>query len=175
MVDTVLAQMQLDFQEKTPLAEQIRLEIAQLIDNRELLPGDQLPTVRQMALQLNVNFNTVARAYRWLDEAGQIITRQGRGTFVTEKPARVIEGEEKTQAAEILLSALVDRLIADAMRMGLSWDEIIATILDKSPQEPEIWIAPSIERTAPRKRFHPRGRHAAQTAARKRRRLSHAR
>jgi GntR family transcriptional regulator len=65
------------------IAEQIRLRIAR----GELKTGDQLPTVRQLAADLRVNFNTVARAYRRLDESGLISTQHGRGTYVWETPS----------------------------------------------------------------------------------------
>jgi len=66
----------------TQIVEQIRLRVA----SGQLRPGDQLPTVRQLATELRVNFNTVARAYRQLDEAGLISTQRGRGTYIWEPP-----------------------------------------------------------------------------------------
>ncbi len=66
-----------------PLAEQIRLGIRQAIAAAELAPGDPLPAVRQLANDLGVNFNTVARAYRELEQEGLVISRRGRGTVVT--------------------------------------------------------------------------------------------
>ncbi len=55
-----------------------------MIIRGDLKPEDQLPTVRHLARELKVNFNTVARAYRLLDEAGVISTQQGRGTYIME-------------------------------------------------------------------------------------------
>ena len=64
--------LHIDLQGQTPAYLQIMLQIQSLILREELLPGDQLPTVRQLASDLSINFNTVARAYRMLDQAGLI-------------------------------------------------------------------------------------------------------
>ena len=87
------------------------LQIQSLILREELLPGDQLPTVRQMAAELSINFNTVARAYRMLDQAGLITTQQGRGTYVltgtrTHKKLREETLEELTKQYLLEVSQL---------------------------------------------------------------------
>jgi len=85
-----------------------------------LKPGDQLPTVRALAEELRVNFNTVARAYRILDEARIISTQQGRGTYITEiPPPRVTERLRRES-----LEALTQRYISEAMRLEFSKHEI---------------------------------------------------
>jgi GntR family transcriptional regulator len=70
----------LDFRSGVPVYVQLVEQVLQYLSSGSLKPGDQLPTVRQMAAALRVNFNTVARAYRMLDEAGLISTQQSRGT-----------------------------------------------------------------------------------------------
>jgi GntR family transcriptional regulator len=77
----------LDFRSGVPVYVQLVEQVLQYLSNGSLKPGDQLPTVRQMAAELRVNFNTVARAYRKLDEAGLISTQQGRGTYIVDQPA----------------------------------------------------------------------------------------
>jgi len=72
----------LDFRSKEPIYRQIVNQIQDRLGSGELAPGQQLPTVRQLAAELGVNFNTVARAYRLLDEQGVISTQHGRGTYV---------------------------------------------------------------------------------------------
>ncbi len=79
--------LQLDLHSGLPIYIQIIDQIKQQIANRSLKPGDQLPTVRALAQELRINFNTVARAYRLLDEAGIISTQQGRGTYIMEEAA----------------------------------------------------------------------------------------
>jgi GntR family transcriptional regulator len=92
-----------------------------------LKPGDQLPTVRALAEELRVNFNTVARAYRMLDEARIISTQQGRGTYITEiPPPRVTEKLRKES-----LEALAQRFISEAMRLEFSKTEISRMVRDQ--------------------------------------------
>ena len=75
-------QLELDFRSGDPIYEQLANHVRHQIATGKLKPGDQLPTVRQVAADLRVNFNTVARAYRKLDEAGMISTQHGRGTYL---------------------------------------------------------------------------------------------
>ena len=77
--------IQLDFRSKEPLSQQLQHQIQKLIEQNVLMPDTQLPAVRSMAEVLQVNFNTVARAYRALDEAGWLSTQRGRGTYILEK------------------------------------------------------------------------------------------
>ena len=79
--------IRIDFRSEQPIYLQIVEQVRDLVANGDLVPGDQLPTVRQMATDLRVNFNTVARAYRILDESGLISTQHGRGTYVWEIPS----------------------------------------------------------------------------------------
>ncbi len=78
-------EIQVDFRSEQPIYLQIVEQVQRQIHDGKLLPGDQLPTVRQLATDLRVNFNTVARAYRLLDESGLISTQLGRGTYVWEQ------------------------------------------------------------------------------------------
>jgi GntR family transcriptional regulator len=112
--------MGLDFRSKVPIYLQIIEAIKQRIASGVLAPGDQLPTVRQMAADLRVNFNTVARAYRLLDEAGVISTQQGRGTYV-------LESVERERAGKIRRAALDDMIrstLADAASLGYQPKEV---------------------------------------------------
>ncbi len=74
----------IDFTTHVPIYMQLMEQVKHAIAVGELLPGDQLPTVRQLAADLRVNFNTIARSYRMLDEEGIISTQHGRGTFILE-------------------------------------------------------------------------------------------
>ena len=78
--------LHIDFRSGLPIYIQIMNQIEQQVSGGMLKPGDQLPTVRALASELRVNFNTVARAYRLLDETGVISTQQGRGTYILVKP-----------------------------------------------------------------------------------------
>jgi len=111
--------IQIDFRSGTPIYIQIMEQIRSLVSSGDLKEGDQLPTVRQLATDLRINFNTVARAYRMLDEARLISTQKGRGTYIWEAP-----GEETiAQLRQESLQALSERFLAQARKMGYGPDE----------------------------------------------------
>jgi GntR family transcriptional regulator len=112
--------IELDFRSHVPIYVQIVERIKHLIATETIRPGDQLPTVRQLAADLRVNFNTIARAYRMLDEAEIISTQQGRGTYVLE-PMNPETASELRQAA---LAELSKSYLREAQRMGFDPDEI---------------------------------------------------
>ena len=118
--------LQLDFHSGLPIYTQIVNQIQSQLVNGILKPGDQLPTVRALASELRVNFNTVARAYRILDEARIISTQQGRGTYITEIPQP--EVTEKLRKAS--LSELTQRYISEAYRLGFSEREVSQIVRD---------------------------------------------
>ena len=112
--------LQIDFRSGLPIYTQIVNQVQAQVVGGVLKPGDQLPTVRALAEELRVNFNTVARAYRILDEARIISTQQGRGTYITEiPPPRVTEKLRRES-----LEALTQRYISEAMWLDFSTSEI---------------------------------------------------
>ena len=112
--------IQIDFRSGGPIYLQIVEQVQQMIAQGELKKGEQLPTVRQLATDLRVNFNTVARAYRLLDEAGLISTQQGRGTYIWEAPPE----EAMQQLRQTGLYEMVQHVLEEAERMGYSIEEI---------------------------------------------------
>lgn len=112
----------LDFRSGVPIYTQIVEQVEARVMSGALRPGDQLPTVRQLASELRVNFNTVARAYRILDEAGLISTQQGRGTYILEQPS---PGAADALRHEVL-AGLTRRWLADLARLGYSPAEAAA-------------------------------------------------
>jgi GntR family transcriptional regulator len=112
--------LQVDLRSGLPIYLQIIEQIKEQIGAETLKPGEQLPTVRALAQELRVNFNTVARAYRMLDESGIISTQQGRGTYITEKPPPELADKLKEEA----LAVLARRYIREALRLGFSADEM---------------------------------------------------
>jgi GntR family transcriptional regulator len=119
--------IRLDFRSGTPIYTQIVEQVKQQVISGELKPGDQLPTVRALALELRVNFNTVARAYRLLDEAGIISTQQGRGTYILEVPPPERTEKLRKQALEVLTRDY----LKEALRLGCSQDEIIESLKEQ--------------------------------------------
>jgi len=110
----------LDFRSETALFTQIIEQVQSRVLSGELKPGDQLPTVRQLAAELRINFNTVARAYRILDELGLISTQQGRGTYIWEPGSMEEQSEHRRRALE----QLTIHFLKDAAAMGFTVDEI---------------------------------------------------
>lgn len=121
----------LDFRSGVPIYAQIVEQIQNLVLSGQLTPGDQLPTVRQLALDLRVNFNTVARAYRLLDEAGLISTQQGRGTYILEQPSP----DAAAALRHEVLAALTRRWLAEAARLGYAPAEAAA----EAARQIEAW------------------------------------
>lgn len=111
----------LDYRSGAPIYVQIVEQVRQRVSTGELRPGDQLPTVRQMATDLRVNFNTVARAYRLLDEAGLISTQQGRGTYIWEGPTEETLKQLKKKSLEELARNYLD----EASRLGYSLEDAL--------------------------------------------------
>lgn len=119
--------LQIDFRSGLPIYTQIVNQVEAQIGGGLLKPGDQLPTVRALAEELRVNFNTVARAYRILDEARIISTQQGRGTFITEIPPPHVSEKLRRETLE----ALTQRYIGEAMRLEFSKSEIRQMVSDQ--------------------------------------------
>jgi GntR family transcriptional regulator len=113
--------LEIDFRSGIPIYLQVVDRIKEMITNGRLKLGDQLPTVRSLALELRVNFNTIARAYRILDEADIISTQQGRGTYILDVPPLEVSEAMRQTAFE----ALTDRYLADAIRLKFSPEEIL--------------------------------------------------
>ncbi|MBN2386355.1 MAG: GntR family transcriptional regulator [Anaerolineales bacterium] len=116
--------LELDFRSGIPIYLQVVDRIKEMIADGRLEPGNQLPTVRALAFALRINFNTVARAYRILDESGIISTQQGRGTYIMETPQPEVSMALRREVVE----ALTERYLADVFRLGLDPEEILRTI-----------------------------------------------
>ncbi|HAV76507.1 MAG TPA: GntR family transcriptional regulator [Anaerolineae bacterium] len=119
--------LQIDFRSGLPIYTQIVNQVQTQVVNGTLKPGDQLPTVRALAEELRVNFNTVARAYRLLDEERIISTQQGRGTYITEIPPPKVSERLRKETLE----ALAETYISEAMQLKFSKSEIKLMVSDK--------------------------------------------
>jgi GntR family transcriptional regulator len=119
-----MVDIRIDFRSSQPIYMQIMEQIHSKIASGSLRPGDQLPTVRQLAKDLRVNFNTIARAYRQLDEAGLISTQHGRGTYVWETPLE----ESNLQLHNQDLQEMTEQFIRNLFAQGYSSAEIKAAI-----------------------------------------------
>src|ERR1044071_1998875 len=122
----------IDARHPTPLYHQLERSIRFAIATGKLRAGDQLPTVRQMAVDLRINANTVAKVYAELERAGVVETRRGVGTFVRE---RVTESVRARGDREPNLRALADRFLAEAAAFGFSLDEVLDYLQSKRNKE----------------------------------------
>ena len=113
----------LDLATGVPAYRQIIDQILGAIAAGTLQGGDQLPTVRQLAVDLSINPNTVVRAYRELEIRGILTTQQGIGTFVTTQPVPVDEAVRQRQ-----LDHLIGDLLARAGAAGLTADEVVVRL-----------------------------------------------
>ena len=114
----------IDPHDATPIYVQLERALRASIATGRLRAGDQLPTVRQLAVDLRVNANTVARVYAELERAGAIETRRGVGSFVAATPAEAHPPRERDRR----LRAFVTRVLADADRSGFTVGEVLAAI-----------------------------------------------
>jgi GntR family transcriptional regulator len=112
----------IDLEHPTPIYAQLDHGIRAAIATGRLAPGDQLPTVRQLAVDLKVNANTVARVYLDLERAGLVQTRRGVGTFVSERPAAPAH---KRSARDPELRAIVQRCLDEAAARGFTADDVV--------------------------------------------------
>jgi GntR family transcriptional regulator len=106
-----------------PLFEQLAQRVKEAVAAGQLVPGDRLPSVRELARELAINPNTVARAYERLESEDVIVRRQGAGCFVTERRSQLSARERGRR-----LTAAMRRLVTDAYHMGASNDEIAASL-----------------------------------------------
>lgn len=115
--------LRVDVHSGVPIYIQLVERVKHMIATGELKPGDQLPTVRQLAQDLRVNLNTIARAYTMLNDAGIISTQQGRGTFVSERP----DERALSRMRADKLNALMNQVTLEALSLGYKPAEIRAT------------------------------------------------
>ena len=119
-----VAIISIDPRDKTPIYAQLERGLRAAIATSRLRPGDQLPTVRQLAVDLRVNANTVARVYGELERAGVLETRRGVGSFISATPAQARPPREHDRR----LRAFATRVLADADTAGFAVDEVIAAL-----------------------------------------------
>lgn len=107
-----------------PIYRQIQDQIRYGIAANLLNPGEQLPTVRALAVELKVNPNTVIKAYTELERAGILTTEQGTGTFISAQPPAPLPEPDRRAKLESLCS----EFLAQAARYGFSSHEVIEVI-----------------------------------------------
>ena len=111
----------LDVKSGVPFHRQIVDQIKYGIASGRLLPGEQLPTVRELAVHLQVNPNTVRKGYSELEILGILDTQQGTGTFVGRREVEIAENEK-----ERMLDQICSELVARGNQYGFTLEEIVA-------------------------------------------------
>jgi GntR family transcriptional regulator len=112
--------LKLDLRSGVPVYRQIMDQVLGGISTGALKPGDQLPTVRQLAVDLAINPNTVVRAYRELEIREVLATQQGTGTFITDKKPEKNDIEHQRRVAQ-----LAGELLARAGADGITLQELL--------------------------------------------------
>ena len=120
-------EFRLDLHSGVPVYRQLIDQVLGGIASATLAPGDQLPTVRQVAVDLSINPNTVARAYREMEIRGVLDTQQGSGTFVSNQKVKVDEVERERRLAQI-----VGEFVARAGAAGFTVNDLLEQLHDRS-------------------------------------------
>jgi GntR family transcriptional regulator len=121
----------LDAHSGVPVYRQLIDQVLGAVATAALTTGDQLPTVRKVAVDLAINPNTVMRAYREMEIRGILDTQQGAGTFIAEQRTAAPKEERERQLAQ-----LVGEFISRAGLLGLTLEELMQALRDMS-REPE--------------------------------------
>lgn len=106
-----------------PIYLQIVNQVKYLVASGQLAPADELPPIRTLAEQLLINPNTVARAYRELEQAGILVSRRGSGTRVSDAGSPLARRERLR-----IVTDRVDGLLTEAHHLGIGTDELIELI-----------------------------------------------
>jgi GntR family transcriptional regulator len=134
--EAVIVHIKIDFRSGISITDQIFEQINDQIVRGDLLPGDQLPTVRELAVELKVHFNTVARSYRLLDMAGMISTQHGRGTYILP----LLDFSQRERMEE--LDKLTRQFLKSAQEVGASKGEVLA-VFHRNLKSDERWDEPA--------------------------------
>jgi len=119
--------LHIDPESSVPIYIQIEDSLHSLIAAGQIQPGEQLPTIRELAADIRVNLNTVARAYFELDREGVISTQRGRGTFVSGVP----DQKQIEKNRQKLLRSIIDTALTEATNLGYSAEEINKTFKEQ--------------------------------------------
>jgi GntR family transcriptional regulator len=110
----------------TPIYRQIVDQVRQAVASGVLRPGDRLPSVREMAVELAVNPNTIAKAYQELERDGVVETPRGKGSFIADRDHTLSREERLRQFTEA-----ADKLVADAYRLGIDAETALSLVNER--------------------------------------------
>ena len=118
--------LRVDTRDPMPIYAQLERRIRSAIAAGRLQPAEQLPTVRQLAVALRINANTVARVYAQLEREGVLQTRRGVGTFIAEPTTRGTELGDEVRRDE--LQRRIQDLLVEAGTLGFSTEDVVAAL-----------------------------------------------
>lgn len=119
--------LRIDPTSREPIYRQLIEQVERLVAKGELVEGDKLPSVRELAVQLRINPNTVAKTYGELEGEGVVIRQRGRGVFIA--PRR----DELTDRQQLeLLKGPVDELLLTAWKAGVDLDVVLEVLKDRA-------------------------------------------
>jgi GntR family transcriptional regulator len=124
-VNTDIMHISLNHHSGDPLYRQVVEAIRLRIAKGEIEAGEQLPSIRDLAAQLQINSRTVVKAYEELDRAGLVVMQQGRGVFVASNRAALPVSERRKRLRELAV-----KLLVEATQVGSNVDEVIEIIHD---------------------------------------------
>ena len=122
----------IDEESGIPVWVQVRRRLIYCIVSGYYKPGEQLPTVRELAVQLDINYNTVNKVYQDIERDGFIVSKRGRGTFVAEL------GKNALLALDNKVEMLADEFVREGFEFGMTGPEIAAMISVKVAQHEAI-------------------------------------
>ncbi len=133
MAENLDERFHIDAGDPTPIYAQLERAIRFAIATERLRVGEQLPTVRQMAVELRINANTVAKVYTELERVGILETRRGVGTFVRSRDLLLARGRRSDRERELF--SLATRFLTEAAALGFSLDEVIDHLASRRKKE----------------------------------------
>lgn len=132
---------ELDLHSGVPVYRQLIDQVRGGIASSSLSPGDQLPTVRQLAVDLAINPNTVSKAYRELELGGLLETHQGTGTFISQKKPNGNKADRERQLVQI-----AGECAARAGAAGFTVEELLESLRELLPPPPSS-LPPSLRQS----------------------------
>jgi GntR family transcriptional regulator len=126
-----------------PIYRQIVNQVKYLVASGLLLPGEELPPIRTLALQLKVTPNTVVKAYGELEIAGVIHKRQGSGTFVSERRPQLALRERRR-----VIEQRIDALLAEAHQLNFTADDVLRLVRERKAAMDETTDASKVKKVA---------------------------
>ena len=126
--------MKLNFDASQPIYEQIINEVKKMLVRGEMNPGDKLPSQRDMAKKIEVNPNTIQRAYREMESLNLVETRRGRGTFIKEDDNMIVEIKEEMAKTAAL------KFLYEMKSLGFKTEEIIKWVKTEANNLKEVSV-----------------------------------